>query len=111
MALVVFSIGALSLTYAMTQTADNQIQLENRTLAMWVARNALTELRLAKLPSPSDKTSTHEYASRQWSVSTKIQAIDVPFLGPMLRQVTIDIALKERPDQVLQTLRAVLGQN
>jgi len=110
-ALVVFSVGALSLTYAVSNAVDNQRVLENKTLGAWQARNQLVQLRIAGFPDIGITKDNQTYSQRDWLITTRITAVNIPVFGGMLRQVQIDVADKQNPVIVLQSLRAVLGEH
>lgn len=110
-ALVVFSVGALSLTYAVANATNNQINLEQQTLAAWQAKNKLVSLRVSGFPNPGESSDSQTYAHREWKITTKVTPVDIPVLGAMLRQVQVDVADNQSPEVVIQSLRAVLGQN
>ena len=74
-ALVVFSIGALALANSVSVTANNQLHLEQQTMASLVARNQLAEIRLNALPSPGDKRKTIDFARQTWQLNTIVSAV------------------------------------
>lgn len=67
MALVIFSIAAISLTKSMSEMMGNLPILEERTLAQWVADNQMVDARLEKgFPSIGKKDGEVELAGRTW---------------------------------------------
>jgi len=110
-ALVVFSVGALSLTYAVSNATENQVTIEQQTLAAWQARNQLVSLRLSGFPNIGVTSDTHNFAHREWQITTRVTPVNIPVLGALLRQVQIDVIDKNNPETTIQSLRAVLGQN
>lgn len=66
-ALVIVSIGMLSVITAVSQTASNSIYLRDKTIAHWIAMNRLTEARLQRSAPRIDKSSDEvEMAGRRW---------------------------------------------
>jgi len=66
-ALAVFSLAAVSVITVATEHLRSIAYLEQKTLAMWVANNHLTELQLqAKLPGYGIKKGKVEYAGSTW---------------------------------------------
>ncbi|WP_372872587.1 type II secretion system minor pseudopilin GspI [Shewanella sp.] len=67
MALVIFSIAALSLTKSMSEMIGNLPILEERTLAQWVADNQMVDARLEPgFPAIGKKDGELELAGRTW---------------------------------------------
>ncbi|QYJ77124.1 type II secretion system minor pseudopilin GspI [Shewanella zhangzhouensis] len=67
MALVIFSIAAISLTKSMSEMMGNLPILEERTLAQWVADNQMVDAKLEKgFPSIGKKDGEVELAGRTW---------------------------------------------
>jgi len=66
-ALAVFSLAALSVVTVASEHLRSIDYLEQKTLAMWVANNQLTELELVgKLPGYGIKKGKVEYAGNTW---------------------------------------------
>jgi len=66
-ALAVFSLAALSVVTVASEHLRSIDYLEQKTLAMWVANNQLTELELVgKLPGYGIKKGKVEYAGSTW---------------------------------------------
>ncbi len=99
-AVVGFTIPAL-ISLMMTQT-DNAGSLRNRSIAMWIAEDTLTRLRLErKLNNSSLRSVTEEtvtMAGTQWRVVTSPEETE---LGALLRYRTV-VSLGD--DNVLATL-------
>lgn len=74
--IVALAVLALALSAIIQTTGGfiaNQVYLRDRTMAHWVARNALTERQLLReWPSVGEQTGTKEYAGRQWDWTIKV---------------------------------------
>ena len=111
-ALAIFALIAASVLTASARSVRTASQLENKTLAMWVADNRLTELQLAETP-PADGRDQGlvEFAGRRWSWQSEIQATS----EPAMRRVTLWVAAEERGargdlrERALVTLSGFLG--
>ena len=66
-ALMVFSIAAVSVTKSLGEQMANMPILEERTLAQWVASNQMVDVRLPDVfPDIGQKTGREELAGREW---------------------------------------------
>lgn len=66
-ALMVFSIAAVSVTKSLGEQMANMPILEERTLAQWVASNQMVDVRLPDtFPDIGQKTGQEELAGREW---------------------------------------------
>lgn len=92
-ALAIFALVAASVLTASARSVRTAGQLEDRTLAMWVADNRLSELQLADTP-PADggDQGQVEFAGRRWLWQSEIQATS----EPAMRRVTLWVAAEER---------------
>lgn len=69
LALVIMATSGVAVMNAASGALNSQAHLQNKTLALWVASNALTELKLTKTwPSSSWQYSTAEFAGVTWYV-------------------------------------------
>lgn len=92
-ALAIFALIAASVLTASARSVRTASQLENKTLAMWVADNRLTELQLADTPPADGRDQGQvEFAGRRWSWQSEIQATS----EPAIRRVTLWVATEER---------------
>ncbi|MGV8842182.1 MAG: type II secretion system minor pseudopilin GspI [Pseudomonas sp.] len=92
-ALAIFAVVAASVLTASARSLQTAARLEDKTLAMWIADNQLTELQLAKTP-PGDGRDQGElaFAGRRWQWQSEIHATS----EPSMRRVTLWVA--PRPD-------------
>ncbi|MFA7386548.1 MAG: type II secretion system minor pseudopilin GspI [Thiohalobacteraceae bacterium] len=96
--LVALAVLALALAAAIRASgayAGNQAYLQERTLAHWVARNALTELQLeTQWPGTGERSDSARMADLDWEWRATIS--DTP--DEDLRRVEIDVWLGEKPE-------------
>lgn len=111
-ALAIFALVAASVLTASARSVRTASQLEDRTLAMWVADNRLSELQLADTPPPDGRDQGQvEFAGRRWLWQSEIQATS----EPAMRRVTLWVAADERGargdlrDRALVSLSGFLG--
>jgi len=111
-ALAIFALVAASVLTASARSVRTAAQLEERTLAMWVADNQLVELQLAETPPADGRDQGQvEFAGRRWLWQSEIQATS----EPAMRRVTLWVAADERGargdlrERALVTLSGFLG--
>lgn len=101
--MVAFAIAALGfagVAVAMSQHTDNAIKLRDRTLALFISSNAITELRLGtEFPKVGRTTEEIEYAARDWIVETVVEESGVDGL----RRLLVSVSFAEQPDQRIRT--------
>lgn len=92
-ALAIFALIAASVLTASARSVRTAAQLEDKTLAMWVADNRLTELQLADIP-PADGRDEGQvaFAGRNWLWQSEIQVTS----EPAMRRVTLWVAADQR---------------
>lgn len=92
-ALAIFALVAASVLTASARSVRTASQLEDKTLAMWVADNRMTELQLAETPPADGRDQGQvEFAGRRWSWQSEIEATS----EPAMRRVTLWVAVDER---------------
>lgn len=91
-ALAIFALVAASVLTASGRSLQTAARLEDKTLAMWIADNRLTELQLSETP-PSDGRDQGEldFAGRRWQWQSEIQATS----EPSMRRVTLWVAPRQ----------------
>ena len=96
--LVALAVLALALAAAIRASgayAGNQAYLQERTLAHWVARNALTELQLeTQWPDTGERSDSARMADLDWEWRATIS--DTP--DEDLRRVEVEVWLGEKPE-------------
>lgn len=92
-ALAIFALVAASVLTASARSVRTAGQLEDKTLAMWVADNRLTELQLADTPPADGRDQGQvEFAGRRWQWQSEIEATS----EPAMRRVTLWVAPEQR---------------
>jgi general secretion pathway protein I len=88
-ALAIFAVVAASVLTASARSLQTASSLEEKTLAMWIADNRLSELQLAETP-PGDGRDQGElaFAGRRWQWQSEIRASS----EPSMRRVTLWVA-------------------
>lgn len=89
LAVVAIALGALA--HAGARALDRQAELEQTTLATWVADNLIGEIRLGGRLQPGIATGETTYSDRRWRWRSEIQAAP----GGELWRIDIDVM---RPD-------------
>jgi len=111
-ALAIFALVAASVLTASARSVRTAAQLEEKTLAMWVADNRMSELQLADAP-PSDGRDQGQvvFAGRNWLWQSEIEATS----EPAMRRVRLWVAADQRGaggelrERALITLSGFLG--
>lgn len=96
-ALAVASLALLALARAGSVALATQTELEQRTLALWVADNRLAELRLQRPVQPGTSRGSTTLGARQW----RWQALIQPAPGAELWR--IDVVVFDADDAPLLT--------
>jgi len=106
-ALAVFAISAIALLSQSNQSINQILYLEEKSYALWVAENKLTELRLAKeWPPTGEKKDQVTQFDRDWSIK-----ISVSNTGEKsLRRIDVEVSRAEDTGN-LSSLRGYIGQN
>lgn len=93
-ALAIFALVAASVLSASARSLQTAARLEDKTLAMWIADNRLSELQLAETPAADGRDQGElEFAGRRWQWQSEIQATS----EPSMRRVTLWVA--PRPER------------
>ncbi|AJQ95872.1 type II secretion system minor pseudopilin GspI [Gynuella sunshinyii] len=111
-ALAIFALGAISLSLASSSAAESARRLEERMFARWVAKNEIAEIRLANtFPALDETKKTVKYVGREWTL--KVKALPVPTMEDKvdyIRQVEVEVYLKQSPDQRIDLLVTYVGK-
>ena len=93
-ALAIFALVAASVLSASARSLQTAASLEDKTLAMWIADNRLSELQLAETPAADGRDQGElTFAGRRWQWQSEIQATS----EPSMRRVTVWVA--PRPER------------
>ncbi|MEM1438786.1 MAG: type II secretion system minor pseudopilin GspI [Pseudomonadota bacterium] len=100
-ALAVAALGITGAVIAVLQHTDNARGLRDRTLAVYVASNTITELRLnAAFPEIGRSTDEREFSDRRWQVVTVVTETGIEGL----RRVDVTISDALYPDEGIRTV-------
>lgn len=105
-ALTIFAAIAMVVSGTTSQATDTLLQLENKTIASWVAENRLAALRtVTPAPETGDSDDEVEMANRTWRVHTRVEKTQ--FAGVV--RVTVSVAEESQPDYAVVSLATILG--
>jgi len=113
-ALAIFAMVAASVLTATSRSLQTAARLEDKTLAMWIADNQLTELQLAPEPVADGRAQGElEFAGRRWQWQSEIKATS----EPTMRRVSLWVAPRaedglggEVRERALVSLNGFLGE-
>lgn len=108
-ALAVFSVIAIALTKTTMTMIRLTGQIEEKTMAHWVARNQLNEMRIAahapnNYPVPGRRTKKVMMAEREWDLSVLVSATE----NQDIRRIEISVSDAEG-DQPLASITGFMG--
>jgi len=106
-ALVIVALGMLGVIQAVSQTARNGTYLREKTLAHWIAMNAITERRLLPAPPEVGESSDDvEFAGQRWRWTLRVSQTEVE----SLRRMDVSVRPADRPDdEALATVTGFYG--
>lgn len=88
-ALAIFALVAASVLSGSARSLQTAANLEDKTLAMWVADNRLSELQLGEAPAVDGRDQGElTFAGRRWQWQSEIRATS----EPSMRRVTLWVA-------------------
>ena len=106
-ALVIFGISALVILEQTSRSVLQQSQLEEKTLALWVAENQLASLRLQTAwPNTGTSEQIVTSAQRDWTIQ---QSVDET-ANPLLRKITLNVFQQGR-DTPIVTMSGFMGEH
>jgi general secretion pathway protein I len=106
-ALAVASLGLSAVLAMGTQSIDTSRSLRDRTLALYVGLNEITELRLSgEFPDPGRSNGETEMADRLWRWEYAISETGVE----SLRRIDVAVSLAEQPDRVIRNVSGFIGE-
>lgn len=112
-ALIIFSMLAITLSSASSSRIDGHIHIEHKLLANILAESEIAELRNNPWSSIIDNEKILTAANRQWLLKTKvsIKADVLPGLNIPVKEVDVSVRIADKPDDVIQTLTALIGKD
>lgn len=110
-ALMIFGLLAATLQQVASGYMGNYSRIESQTMATWIARNRLAEMRLQdELPGTGTSDEEVEYGSHEWEVETEISTTEDPdMLRVEMTVYRIDDQTSDKLQQILFT--GFLGRN
>jgi general secretion pathway protein I len=115
-AVTVFALIAVSVSQATSISVDNQIHLEQKLIACWIAENETVLMRSEGWDKIKNGSKELEYANREWIINKKVKDKKtfkgVPVAIPLdIREVEISVALQDKPDHPLFTLTSFMAKD
>lgn len=113
-AITIFALVATSISQVTSISVDNQIHLERKLLACWIAENETTLMRSLPWPDIKNNKKDIEFSDRKWVVTSKakpmkkIAGIDIPL---EVKEVSISVALESAPESALYTLTSFMAKD
>lgn len=109
-AVTVFALIAISVSQATSIAVDNQIHLERKLLASWIAENETILMRTAE-EKVKKGTEELEYADQNWLIKKTIT--DAVFLSGLFtaKKIEVSVSLEESPESSLFTLTSFLAKD
>lgn len=113
-ALTIFALIATTLSQSASITVDNQIHIEHKLLATWIAENQIIELRSIAYADVKNKKTDIKFGDREWLVTInakpekKFGGLPIPL---EIKKVDVSVALKPDIDSPLQTLSAYIAND
>lgn len=106
-AMAIFAIAGVAVMRATTEHIRSVTQLEEMTIASFIAENQLQLNRLEqKWPPEAKKQGEVKMANRQWLwQQTSVETAD-----PNFRQLKVTISPQEDPDRVIYSLQTFVGK-
>lgn len=104
-ALVIVALGMMALYMQLNQYAVTATNMEEKTLASWIATNRLTELSIEpSWPEPGSKEDEVEFAGRTWHYTVDVSETQVA----NLRRVDISVARADQPERIIHKVSTLL---
>jgi general secretion pathway protein I len=115
-AVTVFALIAVSVSQATSISVGNQIHLEQKLIACWIAENETVLMRSEGWGAIKNGSKELEYANREWIINKKVKDKKtfkgVPVAIPLdIREVEISVALQDKPDYPLFTLTSFMAKD
>ena len=100
-ALIIVSLGMIAASAQLGRFAAASFDMEQKTLASWMASNKITELSIAReWPELGTQQEELEFANRLWLLRTEVLETEVE----NLRRVDVYVMRAEEPEQVVRRL-------
>lgn len=100
-ALIIVSLGMMAVSAQLGRFAAASYEMEQKTLASWIASNKITELSIAReWPELGTQQDEIEFANRSWLLRTEVSETDVD----NLRRVDVFVMRADEPEEVVRRL-------
>ncbi|MFT6153379.1 MAG: general secretion pathway protein I [Bermanella sp.] len=110
-ALTIFALLATSLSQATIGAIDNQITIEQKVFANWIAENEIIEMRSKPWPDIKSESSNYKMANLEWIIVKKVvdkksfSGVAIPL---EVKEVSVNVSLKDESSSII-TLTAYLA--
>ncbi|MEM1264206.1 MAG: type II secretion system minor pseudopilin GspI [Pseudomonadota bacterium] len=106
-ALVIVALGLSALITTAVRVIGDSYTYRERTLALYVGLNVITELRLSdEVPDLRETEDEVEFADTDWLYTARVIETDVE----TLRRIEVDVALADDPDTVIRSVLGFVGE-
>ncbi|MEM8984214.1 MAG: type II secretion system minor pseudopilin GspI [Pseudomonadota bacterium] len=106
-ALVIVALGLSALITTAVRVIGDSYTYRERTLALYVGLNVITEMRLSdELPDLRETEDEVEFANTDWLYTARVIETEVE----TLRRLEVDVALADDPDSVIRSVLGFVGQ-
>jgi general secretion pathway protein I len=103
-ALTIFALLATSLSQATIGAIDNQLTIEQKIFANWIAENEITELRSKPWQDIKTETTDQKMANLEWTI-TKTVSDKKSFSGVVIplevKEVLVTVSLKDESSSII----------
>ena len=105
-ALVIAALALVAVMASISQMVDAGTAMRDRTYAVWIAQNKITEMRLANVePEVSETSGEVEFAGLEWAWTANVSETGVEFLY----RVDVEVTFAGR-DEVIRTVTGFIGE-
>lgn len=102
-AITIFAMLATTVSQVASITVDNQIHLEKKMIASWIAENKIVELRLSPWEDIKKSSEDVKMSNREWTVKVTTKDMKDSQIPIPTREVNVSVSLKATPDSILQS--------
>ena len=113
-AITIFAMLATTVSQVASVTVDNQIHLEKKMLATWIAENKIIEMRTLEWDKVKKGKEDIKMSDREWIITTTVKEKKKFGVLPIpldLKEITVSVALKEMPDAPLQSFISYIAND
>jgi len=104
-ALAIVALGMMAVNTQLNRYVVGTAYMEKKSLASWIAANALTELSVSpQWPAIGDSDNEIEFALRQWIVHAEISETPIE----NLRRADVSVSLADDPGRQIHTMSAFI---